>query len=123
MHEVAASRLISEVRIGTSAGGLCLRLSSNTLPSLLETGAASLSIVIAADQVRLLPVQKAWVAADSIVEVEVPFARLGAGPGSDIQFAVQVRDQSDAVLESLPHGRYWTIAVPKAGLVTSDWQA
>ena len=36
---------------------------------------------------------------------------------------IQVRNRADAVLESVPHGRHWTITVPQPGPVAADWQA
>ena len=125
MHEVAASPLIYDVRIGTSAIGLCLRLGGSTLPSLIKNGDATLALVLVADEVRVLAIENAWAGVDSIVEVEIPFDRIGVAAGSDFQFAVQVRDRLGAIVESVPRGRHWTMAVPQAGLglVTSDWQA
>ncbi len=123
MHEVAASPLIADIRIGTSASGLCMRLGGSTLASLIQTGDASLAIVLAEDPIRILAVDKSWVGVDSVVEVQIPFDRIGVAAGSDLQFGVQVRDRLDSILESVPRGRHWTMTVPRPGLVASDWQA
>ena len=63
-----------------------------------------------------MPIERSWMAVGLIVEIQVPFDRIGAAPGSDLQFAIQVRDRSDAVLEAVPHGRYWTVAIPQVGV-------
>ena len=123
MHEVAVSPLIADIRIGTSASGLCVRLGGATLASLIKTGDASLAIVLTEPAVRILAIDKAWVGLDALVEVQVPFDRIGVAAGSDLQFAIQVRDQLDSIIESVPRGRYWTIVVPQRDLVSSDWQA
>jgi alpha-amylase/alpha-mannosidase (GH57 family) len=123
MHEVAVSPLIADIRIGTSATGLCVRLGGATLASLIKTGDASLAIVLAEPTVRILAIDKAWVGLDALVEIQVPFDRIGVAAGSDLQFAIQVRDRLDSIIESVPRGRYWTIAVPQPDLVSSDWQA
>jgi alpha-amylase/alpha-mannosidase (GH57 family) len=124
MHEVAAAAtLIAEVRVGLSASGLCLRLAGVELPSLIGSGAASLVLVLGGSDVRVVPIERSWQGVGTIIEVQVPFDRIGMTPGSDVPFAIQVRDRSDAVLESVPHGRHWTITVPQPGFVTADWQA
>jgi len=123
MHEVAASPLIADIRVGTSRIGLCLRLGGATLPSLIKSGDASLAIVLADDPVRVLAVDRTWLAVDSLVEIQVPFDRIGVAPGSDLQFAIQVRDRLDSIIEAVPRGRHWTVTVPQPSLMTSDWQA
>ena len=74
--------------------------------TLTRSGAASLALVIAGAEVRVLPVERVagW-RLDAIVEVQIPFAGSGSAAGSDLQFAIQIRDRSDAVLEAVPHGR------------------
>jgi alpha-amylase/alpha-mannosidase (GH57 family) len=123
MHEVAAAPLMSDVRVGVSADGLCLRVAGVQLASLLSTRDASIAVVIAGPDVRIVPLARSWIGVGSIVEIQVPFDRLGAPPGSDLHFAIQVRDSSDAILEAVPHGRFWTIAIPVAGSIRADWQA
>ena len=123
MHEIAVSPLIADIRIGTSATGLCVRLGGATLAALIKTGDASLAIVLAEDTVRILAIEKAWIGLDLLVEIQVPFDRIGVAAGSDLQFAIQVRDRLDSIIESVPRGRYWTITVPQPDLVSSDWQA
>ena len=125
MHEVAASAaspLIAEVRVGLSASGLCLRLAGIDLPPLIGSGAASLVLVLGGTDVRVVPIERSWQGVGTIIEVQVPFDRIGLA-GSDVQFAIQVRNRADAVLESVPHGRHWTITVPQPGPVAADWQA
>ena len=123
MHEVAASPLISEIRIGHSASGLCVRLAGAELPRLVAAGDASVAIVIAGSEVRTVPVERAWQGVGSVIEIEVPFAMLKLVAGTDFNFAVQIRNRDEAVLETVPHGRYWTVAVPQANAVSPDWQA
>ena len=122
MHEVAASQLISEVLVGRSAEALCLRLKGSGLISALTLGAANLALGLGGPDVRVQPIERSWLGVGTIIEVAVPFNRLGITDG-DLEFAIQVRDHSDAVLETVPHGRYWTIAVPQPGSVTADWRA
>jgi hypothetical protein len=123
MHEVAASPLIADIRIGTSASGLCVRLGGARLPALLKAGDASLALVVADTAVRVLSIERAWFRADSIVEIEIPFDRIGTAAGSDLQFGIQVRDRLDSIIESVPRGRHWSITVPTAQLAKLDWQA
>ncbi len=123
MHEVAASPLISEVRVGLADHAVCLRLTGVQLIESLISGATSLALVLAGPEVRVVPIECSWMAVSSIVEILVPFDRIGAGRGSDIQFAIQIRDQAAAVLEAVPHGRFWTVAIPQVGAITADWQA
>ena len=123
MHEVAASPLIADIRIGTSAAGLCVRLGGAALPALLKAGDASLAFVVAGATVRVLAIERAWVSADTVVEIEVPFERIGVAAGSDLQFGIQVRDRLDSIIESVPRGRHWSMTVPTASQVTLDWQA
>ena len=122
MHEVAASSLISEVLVARSAEALCLRLKGSALASRLIAGTANLALVLGGDDVRVRPVERSWLAVGTTIEVAVPFDRLGVIDG-DLEFAIQVRDRSDAVLETVPHGRCWTIAVSRSGILTADWQA
>ncbi|HUQ87929.1 MAG TPA: glycoside hydrolase family 57 protein [Vicinamibacterales bacterium] len=123
MHEVTASPLIGEVRVGVSASGLCLRLSSSELPALIGSGAASLAVVLGGADVRVVPIERSWQALGPVIEIQVPFDRIAAPAAAEIQFAIQIRDRADAVLESIPHGRHWTIAVPQPGFISSNWQA
>ena len=123
MHEVAAAALMSEVRIGTSAHALCVRLTGLRLSNLLAAGAASIALVIAGPEVRVVEIEPMWMVAGATVELQVPFDRIGVAPGADLHFAIQVRDASGAVLEAIPHGRHWTIGIPQAAAVAADWQA
>jgi alpha-amylase/alpha-mannosidase (GH57 family) len=122
MHEVAASALIADVRVGVSTRGLCFRLAGSELVPLVAAGSASLALVIAGADVRVLRFEKAWCAAGAVIEIEVPFERLGVAAGADLAFALQVCDPSGAILETVPHGRQWTLAVPGPASVSPDWQ-
>ena len=42
---------------------------------------------------------------------------------ADIEFGIQLRDSDGNVLETVPHGRCWKVAIPSATASTSDWQA
>jgi alpha-amylase/alpha-mannosidase (GH57 family) len=126
MHEVAASPYISDLRIGVSGSGLCLRLAGAELARRVASGDATVALVIAGAEVRSVPIERAWRAVDAVIEVEVPFARLLSEPGAaggDLHFAIQIRDREDAVLETVPQGRFWTIAVPHPSSASADWQA
>jgi alpha-amylase/alpha-mannosidase (GH57 family) len=120
MHEVAASALISEVLVGRSADAMCLRLKGSGLISKLADGSANLALVIGGQDVRVLPIERSWLGVGTIIEAAIPFARIGGG---DVEFAIQVRDRSDAVLETVPHGRHWTLVVAQPGAAETDWQA
>ena len=71
----------------------------------------------------MIPIERRWQAADTTVEVEIPVDRIGVASGSDLVFAIQVRDRSDVILESVPPGRQWIIAIPGPGSTPTDWQA
>ena len=122
MHEVASASLIADLRVGLSANGLCLRMAGAQLLSLASTGAVSFGLVVPGTEVRVLPIDGAAVGADSI-EIEIPFTRIVTPPATDFRFAIQIRDRSGALLETVPHGRFWTIAVPQNDSSSSDWQA
>jgi len=124
MHEVAASPVIASVLVGVSESGLCLRLAGDRLVPLVTdtsaTLAATLAIVIGGADVRTLPIDEVWQAVDEVVEVEVPFDQLGPAR-ADLEFSIQLRDRSGSLLESVPHGRFWTIRIPDPGESISDW--
>jgi hypothetical protein len=122
MHEVAASPLISGVLVGRSADALCIRLEGSGLISTVTAGAATLALVLGGSEVRVQSIERSWMGVGALIEVAVPFNRLGMTAG-DLEFAIQLRDQSGAVLETVPHGRSWTIAVSQPSSVTTDWQA
>jgi Glycosyl hydrolase family 57 len=121
MHEVAASPIVAEVTVGWSETGLCLRMTGAELARLVGSGSATLALVIGGAEVRVLRVERPWVVAGDLVEAQIPIDRMGVPRGTDLEFAIQVRDSSDAILESIPHGRHWAIAVP-APAIRSDWQ-
>jgi alpha-amylase/alpha-mannosidase (GH57 family) len=120
MHEVAATSMIAELLVGLSDGALCLRLDGADLPARVRSGTASVAVVLGGAEIRVVPIERSWMAVDSTIEICIPFDRLGV-TGSELQFALQVLDaQTAAVLESVPAGRFWTIEMP--GL-PGDWQA
>jgi alpha-amylase/alpha-mannosidase (GH57 family) len=123
MHEVTASALITDIRVGLSADALCVRLTGSGLTASLAAGQVSLVLVIASGDVRILAIERSWLAVDALVEVRVPFDRIAVPPGSDLQFAIQVQDAAGAILESVPHGRFWTICIPGSASARRDWQA
>jgi alpha-amylase/alpha-mannosidase (GH57 family) len=123
MHEVASSPLMTEVQVGLAARGLCLRLIGPGLANLILTNTGSLALVIAGPSVTVVRIERSWLGAGSVVEIVIPFDRIGVAAGADLRFAIQVRDGSDAILESVPHGRFWTIAVPQSESRSADWQA
>jgi alpha-amylase/alpha-mannosidase (GH57 family) len=120
MHEITAAALVAELRVGVSRDALCLRLDAPRLLTMLTEGAASLALVLAGAEVRVVPIEAAWLGVGSIIEVAVPFGSLVTAAGtSEIQFGIQVRDSAGAVLESVPRGHCWTVAAPDS----SSWQA
>ena len=123
MHEIAASPLISEILVGRSADALCLRLKGSGLISRLTDGSASLSLVFGGSEVRILPIARSWLGVGTLIEAAIPFDRIAVDASGNFQFAIQIRDRLDAVLETVPHGRHWTVAVPQPGLVSTNWQA
>jgi len=121
MHEVEASALVSDVRVGVAVDALCVRLAGERLAALLASGSGSLLLVVAGAIVRVIPIERSWLGVGSVVELRIPFDRIGVDPGNDLQFAIQVRDSSDAILEAVPHGRHWTIAIPEFGSIRGSW--
>ena len=122
MHEVAASPFISEVLVARSEHALCLRLKGSALISGLRSGSANLALVTATPDVRVLPIERSWIGVGTLCEIAVPLDRIGVHDGA-IHFAIQVRDHSEAVLETVPHGRQWALTVSQPGVVSADWQA
>ena len=117
MHEIAAPSLITEVRVGLARAALCLRMSGPGLISALHEG-GTLAVILAGPEARVVSIERSWLGVGTIIEAAVPFAAIG---GSVIQFAIQLRDASGAVLETLPWGRSWTVAIPESA--SADWQA
>src|SRR5687768_13974520 len=115
MHEVSLAGLVAEVRVGVSADALCLRLDAPRLTAMLADGSASVALVMTGTHVRVVAVDQRWLAAGPIIEMAIPFGQLLTAPvASEIQFGIQIRDGSGSVLETIPHGRCWSIAVPPA---------
>ena len=124
MHEVTSAALVAEVRVGVSPEALCLRLEAPRLTAMLAEGSASLALVLPGTEVRVVPVERTWLAAEAIIEMAIPFVRLVTpAAASEIQFGIQVRDGLGAVLETIPHGRCWSISVPQFKTSKADWQA
>ena len=114
MHEVAAPSLVSEAFVGVGSMGLYLRLDGR-VAGLAAANSVSLNIVVSVPEPRRIVLDRGWVAAGSIVEVAIPFEVLGARDGADLGFNIQICDEFGRVLESLPVGRVWTVAVPAVG--------
>jgi alpha-amylase/alpha-mannosidase (GH57 family) len=111
MHEVAAPSLVSEVLVAFGRSTLCLRLAGR-LAGLISSNSLTLAIVVSVPEPLRVPLDRRWVGADAVVEVAVPFEELGAQPGADLGFNIQVCDTSGRVLESVPVGRSWSVTVP-----------
>jgi alpha-amylase/alpha-mannosidase (GH57 family) len=122
MHEVAATSLISDVRVAISRRALCLRLEGSGLFSALAKG-ATLALIVGGPEVRVVPLERSWLGVGAIFEAAIPFDALGAQPGGELQFGIQVRNGNQAVLETVPQGRCWTIQVPDPAASSRDWQA
>ena len=118
MHEIAAPSLVAEVRVGLSRDALCLQLKGSALIAALADGGA-VALIVAGSEVRVVPIERSWLGVGAIVETVIPFAAIGAARGRDFRFALQLQDRSGAVLETVPRGRFWTIAIADA----ADWQA
>ncbi len=61
MHEVATAPLIAEIRVGFGAQALCLRLSGVRLTELVAAGDASVALIVAGPEVRVLPIERPWI--------------------------------------------------------------
>src|SRR5687768_14674909 len=124
MHEVTAAALVVDLRVGISRDALCLRIEGPRLVTMLGGGTASLALVVAGTDARIVLIERSWLGLGTITEIAVPFDRLvSASSPTEIQFGIQVRDSSDAVIESVPYGRWWSVAVPSSTPAPSDWQA
>jgi hypothetical protein len=84
---------------------------------------ATVALIVAGSEVSVISIERSWMGVGTIIEAAVPFGAIGANGGADLRFAVQVQDRSGAVLETVPHGRSWTIAIPGSDSVRTDWQA
>jgi hypothetical protein len=111
MHEVAAPSVVSEAGVGLGPTSLCLRLDGR-VAGLVAANSISLAIVVSVPEPRRIVLDRTWVAADTIVEACIPFEVIGAVPGADLAFNIQVCDEFGRVVELLPVGRSWTIAIP-----------
>ena len=122
MQEVGAPSLIAEMQVGVSPEALCLRLKGSGVVSAVLEG-ASVALIVARSEVSVILIERSWMGVGTIIEAAVPLGALGANGGGDLHFAVQVKDRSGAVLETVPHGRSWTIAIPGPDSARTDWQA
>jgi alpha-amylase/alpha-mannosidase (GH57 family) len=123
MHEAAAASLITEIQIAISHEALCLRLKGSGLFSELANGATLAVIVGGGSDVRAVPIERAWTGVATIFEAAVPFESLGVRAGGELKFGIQLRGGANSVLESIPQGRFWTIAIPGPEAAETDWQA
>jgi hypothetical protein len=126
MHEVTTAALVAEVRVGVSQDALCIRLDGPSLAAMVADGSATLALVLAGPDVRVVPIDRAWLGVGSFIEMAIPFDRLltTAAASAEIQLGIQVRDGTGAVRETVPHGRCWTIALPTSSASAPlDWQA
>ena len=122
MHEVAPTSHFSEISVAISREALCLRLKGSGLFSELANG-ATLALILGGSSVRVIPLDRTWLALGTICEAAIPFDHLQVQPGSELQFGVQIRNHANAVIETVPHGRCWTIVIPQRDESTTDWQA
>ena len=122
MQEIASPSLIAEIQIGVSPEALCLRFKGSGLISAVMDG-ANVALILAGSEVSVIAIERSWMGVGTIIEAAVPLGALGVNGGADLHFAVQVKDRAGAVLETVPHGRSWTIAIPGTDSVRSDWQA
>jgi alpha-amylase/alpha-mannosidase (GH57 family) len=110
MHEVAATTaFITSLHVGLSGSALCFRLTAPGLVDRLADGGASLAVVLAGPEVRIVPIERRWICVGDTMEVAVPLGRLN-GDAADIEFAIQARGENGDVLETVPQDRFWTIA-------------
>ena len=121
MQEVAAPALVAEIQVGLSLEALCLRLKGSGLMSAVMEG-ATVALIVAGSEVSVISIERSWMGVGTIFEAAIPFVAIGANGGADLRFAIQVQDRSGAVLETVPHGRSWTIAIPESwGLGLGTW--
>ena len=121
MHEVGPVSRATDILVATAAdGALCLRISGQEIVDLLSSPTASLVVLFSAPQIMSVPIMSSWVAVDELVEAVVPSFRQVAGPGETVEFQIQLRDNSGAVLETWPNGGSWMLTIP-ANSATSDW--
>jgi alpha-amylase/alpha-mannosidase (GH57 family) len=110
MHEVAAATaFITGLQVGLSESALCFRLTAPGLIERLAGRSASLAVVLAGPEVRIVPIDRRWICVADTIEVAVPLGCLNS-EAADIEFAIQARGEKGEVLETVPQGRFWTIA-------------
>ncbi|HET9702680.1 MAG TPA: glycoside hydrolase family 57 protein [Vicinamibacterales bacterium] len=109
MHEVAATTaFITGLRVGLSRSALCFRLTAPGLGDRIRNGSVSLALVLTEAEVRIVPIERQWTSVGDTIEVAVPLERLNGN--AEIAFAIQARDETGEVLETVPQGRFWTVA-------------
>ena len=126
MHEVAAPSLIAEVRVGLSHDGAVPPAQGAGLMSARQLDGAALALIVGRDRGPRRP-DRALVDGrrDHYRGRPIPFDRDRRRPrlracSSRSRFS----DRSGAVLETVPHGRSWTIAIPESPRQRpTDWQA
>lgn len=121
MHEVASASFIAELLVAFTFGdGLGLRLSGPVV-GLLASQSATLIVLVSAPDTLQVSIDSSWMAVDELAEVVIPIAHLGVIPGQRLEFCVQVRSVSDAVLETVPATGAWAVVVPAFESASSDW--
>ena len=125
MHEVAASPLdLPTSGLACPPTALCLRLAGSELAALIGVWRR-----VAGPGPRRRrgprPADRAiaGMGVGTIVEVQIPFDRIGVAPARILQFAIQVRDRSDADSRVGSARPSLDDRGAAARLVTSDWQA
>jgi alpha-amylase/alpha-mannosidase (GH57 family) len=97
MHQVAAPSLVTEVLVGFDSSALRLRISG-------RVAGLHLDVIVSSPAAKRVPIDG--------TDLAIPFDTLGAIRGADLSFGIQVNDGSGRVVESIPVGRSWTVAVP-----------
>ena len=114
MHEIASPSLVDGALAGLGFGSLCLCLKGR-IAGLVAANSVALAIVVSDPEPRRILLDGRWVAADAMVEIAIPFDVIGARPGAELAFNLQVCDELGRVVELLPVGRSWTISIPEPG--------
>ena len=113
MHSVDASA-VSRVLIGRGRNSLYARLDGDRVLKLVGSGAA-LVVLVSAPAPRSVIIGRGRMAVDQVIEFSVPYAELGVDAGTDLVFAIQIRDQAGHPVETLPEAGRWSLAVPLIG--------
>ncbi len=113
MHEIASPSLVEHALAGLGVGSLCLCLKGR-ISGLVAANSIALAMVVSDPEPRRVVLDRRWVAADAMVEIAIPFEVIGARPGAELAFNLQVCDELGRVVELLPVGRSWTISIPES---------